>query len=263
MNYFNQNQKNKQSITIALLIVFGLLLAHNQKLTMSDPENTYPKRIKRTFRLWLNPPGNKLEEHLIGKGVACENSEQLYKAVAGATVVIKTDNAIGAGVFIGPRIIATAEHVVDGKTVSVTLPDVKESSLAEPGASIEIEAIHRARGLDLAFIVTKTPYSSWLELETNFDGDTNLLVVGHPKRKYYSLQKARIKKKDMISSSDYVVFKDNEVFFGNSGGAIVGCEGRLIGVVSMMSNYQNTRLKQGVGINSRTIAKYAKNLGIG
>lgn len=262
MNYFNQNSKDKQNIIIALVIIFGLLLAHNQRLTMTDPENTYPKRIKRAVRLWLNPPNNKLEEQLIGKGIACEHSDHLYKAVAAATVVVKTDNAIGAGVFISPRLIATAEHVVDGKVVNVVLPTVKEDALAEPGVSIEVESIHRAKGLDLAFITTKTPYSAWLELETNSEGDNNLLVVGHPKRKYYSLQKARIKKRDMLSSSDYVVFKDNEVFFGNSGGAIVGCDGRLVGVVSMMSNYQNTRLKQGVGINSRTIAAYAKSAGL-
>lgn len=248
---------------IVLAVLLGIMVLHNQRLTMTDPENTYPKRVKRFVRLMLNPPGNKLEEQLIGKGIACEHSEQLYKTVAAATVVIKTDNAIGAGVFIGSKLIATAEHVVDGKVVRVTLPSVKDSALAVPGESIEVAGVYRAKGLDLAFIVTKTPYSSWLELENNFEGDSNLLVVGHPNRKFYSLQKARIKKKDMLSTSEYVLFKDNEVFFGNSGGAIVGCDGRLVGVVSMMSNYQDNRLKQGIGINSKTIARYAQKAGLG
>ncbi len=264
MNNFNPrgNDKTRQNIIIVLIVVFGLLLAQNQRMTLRDPENTYPKQIKRAIRLWLNPPANKLEEHLIGKGIACDHSDHLYKLVAAATVVIRTDNAIGAGVFIGPRLIATAEHVVEGRSVRVILPMVHEDTLAEPGNSIEVEAVHRVKGLDLAFITTSAPYASWMELETSYEGDPDLMVVGHPKGKYYSLQKARIKKKDMIASSDYVVFKDNEVFFGNSGGAIVGCDGRLVGVVSMMSNYENTRLKQGIGINARTIANFAKNAGL-
>jgi S1-C subfamily serine protease len=260
MNYFNQNEQ--KNIMIVLAVLLGLMVLHNQRLTMKDPENTYPKRIKRFIRLVLNPPSNKLEEQLIGKGIACEHSDRLYKSVAGATVVIKTDNSIGAGVFIGARLIATAEHVVDGKVIKVTLPSVKDEALAVPGDSIEVDKVYRTKGLDLAFITTKTPYASWLELESNFEGESDLLVVGHPNRKYYSLQKAKIRKRDMLSSSEYVLFKDNEVFFGNSGGAIVGCEGRLVGVVSMMSNYQNNRLKQGIGINSKTIALYAQKAGL-
>ena len=85
------------------------------------------------------------------------------------------------------------------------------------------------------------------------------MIVGHPKAKYYSLQKARIKKKELMSVSEYVIFKDNEIFFGNSGGAMVNCNGNLVGVVSMMTDFQNSRLKQGVGINANTIQKYAPN----
>lgn len=263
MGFYAQNDRTKKNVMTVLVVALGLLVLHNQRLTVTDPENTYPKRLKRAIRVLLHPPANKLEEQLIGKGIACEDSDRLYKKVASATVVVNADNAVGAGVFIGPRLIATAEHVVDGKSVRVFLPSVKEEALAEPGDPIGVESIHRVRGVDLAFISTKTSYPSWLELENSFEGESALMVVGHPNRKYYSLQKARIKKKDMLTASDYVLFKDNEIFFGNSGGAIVGCDGRLVGVVSMMSNFQNTRLKQGIGINSRTIANHREAARLG
>jgi hypothetical protein len=255
-------QKKRQQITIAAVILLGLMALHNQRLTVTDPENTYPKRIKRAIRVWLGSPENELEKHLIGKGIACAESERLYKLVAAATVVIKTDDSIGAGVFIEPNLIATAEHVVNGKVVRVNLADVREDALAQPGNPIAVESVHHVKGLDLAFVTTQTPSASWLNLETDFNGDPNLLIVGHPNGKYYSLQKARIKKKELLAKSEYVLFKDNEIFFGNSGGAIVGCDGNLVGVVSMMSNYQDNRLKRGIGINAQTIAHYAEKMGL-
>ncbi|MCH6580638.1 MAG: trypsin-like peptidase domain-containing protein, partial [Nitrospinae bacterium] len=109
---------------------------------------------------------------------------------------------------------------------------------------------------DLAFIKTEEAYPHWLDLQTRGDVNQELLVVGHPNRKFYSLQKARIKNKELIRSSDYIYFKDNEVFFGNSGGAIVECEGKLVGIVSMMTNYRNSQLKQGIGINSKAISDF-------
>lgn len=246
-----------------MFVVLGLLVLHNQKLTVSDPENTYPKRIKRAIRLLLNPAENELEKHLIGKAIPCEDREQLYKTVAAATVVIKADGSLGAGVFIGPRLIATAEHVVDGRDIRVFTSSVKPDALAEPGEPIDVDSIHRVRGLDLAFVLTKQAGPAWLNLEKDYGDEKYLMIVGHPKGKYYSLQKARIKKKDMIATSDYVIFKDNEIFFGNSGGAIVGCNGNLVGIVSMMSDYQNSMRKQGIGINSLTISGYVNRLKLG
>ncbi len=260
---FDHESKLKQRIITALIVVFGIVVLHNQRLSMTDPENTYPKKIRRAIRLFFNPPENALQSHLIGKGIACDDSNQLYINVASATVVIRADQAVGAGVFIGPRLIVTAKHVVDGKHIDVILPRVSEENLAEPGNSIEIQSIFRSQDLDLAFIKTASSYQFWLNLETEFTDDPNLMVVGHPNRKYYSLQKGRIKKKRMLKSSDFIIFKNNEIFFGNSGGAIVACNGKLAGVVSMMSNYDNSRLKQGIGINSPTIQKYLKMFKLG
>ncbi|MFQ5443710.1 MAG: serine protease [Nitrospinales bacterium] len=259
MNRFNTN-KNRQNIFVILIILVGLIALSNQRISITDPENTYPKRIKRAFRLWLNPPQNDLEKHLIGKGIRCADGENLYKKAAAATVVIKADESLGAGVLIGPRLVATAAHVVEGRNVEVFLPEVNEESLARPGRSIKIRSIYPVQGLDLAFISLQDTQDFWLDLEQSFKGDTRLMIVGHPNGKYYSLQKARIKKKDLLESSSYVVFKDNEIFFGNSGGAIVDCDGQLVGVVSMMANFQNSHLKQGIGINSRTIAKFASRM---
>ena len=250
----------KWKVVAVVFAAFGLMAVHNQQLAVSDPENTYFNKINRTIRLLLNPPENELEQHLIGKDIACDNSEALYKKVAAATVVVYADKSMGAGVFIGPRLIATANHVVDGKRIILILPRVEDSGLARPGLVFRVESIERVNRLDLAFIITEEAYPHWLDLQTRSDVNQELLVVGHPNQKFYSLQKARIKNKERIRSSDYIFFKDNEVFFGNSGGAIVECEGKLVGIVSMMTNYRNSQLKQGIGINSKAISDFVDKM---
>ncbi len=243
-----------------IFAAIGLMAVHNQRLAVSDPENTYFNKIGRTIRLFLNSPENELEQHLIGKNISCDHSQDLYKKVAAATVIIFTDKSLGAGVFIGPQLIVTANHVVDGKRVILVLPKVQADGLAQPGLVFSVETINRIDELDLAFIKTREAYPHWLPLQTEHKVNEELLVVGHPNRKFYSLQKAHINNRKLSSSSDYIYFKDNEVFFGNSGGAIVECEGNLVGIVSMMANYRNSRSKLGIGINSKAIADYVDKM---
>ena len=257
------HQKLKNQLSIIVFICFGVFLLHNQKLSVTDPENTYPKRIRRAFRLWINPPKSELEKHLIGKDIVCENRNELYKIVASATVLIKTYQGLGAGVFVRPNLIATAAHVVNSNQFEIYLSSVEEEFLAKPDRQISFRNVIRIKGLDLAFIITIDGNSSWLNLERDFNNDENLIVVGHPNGKYYSLQKARIKKKTKIRRSNYIYFKDNEIFFGNSGGAIVSCNGNLVGIVSMMDSYDNSLHKQGIGINSITVERYIEKLGLG
>jgi S1-C subfamily serine protease len=258
MNPFTPNPGRKNNWTWVFIVV-GLISLHNQHLIKTDPENTYPKKIRRALRLSINPAETELEKHLIGKGIPCENPALLYRKIAGATVVIKTEGSLGSGIFISPRLIATANHVLDGKNLNVLLAQVAEDDLAKPGRSTRVDSVYRVKGLDLAFISTLSSHHSWLNLEQNLEADINMIIVGHPKGKYYSLQKARIEKKGSHGSPEYVFFKDNEIFFGNSGGAMVNCKGNLVGVVSMMSNFQNTMLKQGIGINAQTIQMYIEN----
>ena len=251
--------KKSKVYTVAVLLLL-VIAFHNQRISMIDPENTYPKKIRRAIRLFLEPPENELDKHLIGKGISCNDRTNLYYQAASATVLIESRKSIGAGVFISPKVIVTAAHVINRRNINVYLLEISEGALAEPGKPIIIKRVHRIRGLDLAFIVTKQTGPSWLQLEKQVTSQNNLMIVGHPKMRYYSLQKARIKKKGLLASSDYILFKDNEVFFGNSGGAIVGCNGNLVGIVSMMSNYNNSYLKQGVGINAHAISTYRRRL---
>lgn len=257
----SSSKSNRKWKVVALVFsMFGLMAIHNQQLAVNDPEHTYFNKINRTIRILLNSPQDELEEHLVGKGVSCDQSKQLYNNVAEATVVIFADKSMGAGVFIGPRLIATANHVVDGDRILVVLPLVEGHSLAHPGLVFQVDSVERVDEIDLAFIKTKEDYDHWLPLATGDDVDQELMVVGHPNRKYYSLQRARIKHQELIRSSDYIYFDDKEVFFGNSGGAIVECQGKLVGVVSMMTHYNNSNYKKGIGINSRAIADYVDKM---
>lgn len=256
----SSEQKKKWKVIALVCAAFGLMAIHNQQLAVSDPENTYFNKIDRTIRLLLNPANDELEQHLIGKNISCDDSKDLYKKVAAATVVIFVDKGLGAGVFIGPRLIATANHVVDGKRVTLVLPKIRDDGLAQPGLVFQVASIDRVDKLDLAFITTKEEYPHWLSLQAGSEIDKELIVVGHPNRKFYSLQKARIKNKEKMRSSDYIFFKDNEVFFGNSGGAIVECGGKLVGIVSMMSNYRNSQFKQGIGINAKAISGFVEKM---
>jgi len=240
--------------------VFGLMAVHNQQLAVNDPEHTYFNKISRTIRILLNSPKDELEEHLVGKGVSCEGSKELYNRVARATVVIFADQSLGAGVFIGPKLIATANHVVDGDRILVVLPQVEGDSLAHPGLVFRVASVERVDAIDLAFIKTEEEYPHWLPLYNGGELDPELLVVGHPNRKFYSLQKARIRLQEVIRSSDYIYFDDREIFFGNSGGAIVQCQGELVGIVSMMANYNNSNHKRGIGINSKAIADFVDKM---
>ena len=65
-----------------------------------------------------------------------------------------------------------------------------------------------------------------------------------------------------MNFSEDVIFKDNEIFFENSRGVMVNCKGNLVSVVYMISNFQNSMLKQGIGINATTIENYIQNLNL-
>ena len=67
--------------------------------------------------------------------------------------------------------------------------------------SIGVDFVNRIKGLDLAFVTTWPPPPFLANLERNLQAETDMVIFDHPKAKYYSLQKARIKKKESIDSS--------------------------------------------------------------
>ncbi len=98
-----------------------------------------------------------------------------------------------------------------------SLPGVEETEWARPGRALEGASVHRVPGRDRALVGTREPYAHRLNLGSPDAGDDPPRIVEPPKGKYYSLQKARIKKKELLTSSNSVAFKDNEIFFGRSG----------------------------------------------
>ena len=121
MNPFVHNSGGKNNWTWVFIVV-GLIALHNQHLIKTDPESTYPKRIRRALRLWINPAETELEKHLIGKGIKCEEPAHLYQKVAAATVVEITA-------------MATVPRANPAKTRSVTSARKMANPVASPVAS--------------------------------------------------------------------------------------------------------------------------------
>ncbi|NIQ02536.1 MAG: hypothetical protein GWM98_20945, partial [Nitrospinaceae bacterium] len=108
MNFF-QGQKNRKGVESVLCRVIGGVALDNRRRLQTHPDNTYIKKIKKFRRLLIPPPGNERETQWIGPGIDGEERRRRYWQAA-APVVSETRPSRDAGVFPGPRWIATTTH---------------------------------------------------------------------------------------------------------------------------------------------------------
>lgn len=160
---------------------------------------------------------------------------RVYRSSRDAVVRIDSVGGTGAGfVFHSPRHVATAFHVIElGRDVTVTLVD---------GREIEAEVVVTDPENDLAILELAQPATVG-PLPTG-DSDnvtlgTPVLVIGHP---YATLSQFDRRLKGLLSwsvsqgilsgKSPELLQTDAAINPGNSGGPLLGCDGRVLGVIS-------------------------------
>ncbi|MEJ7727794.1 MAG: S1C family serine protease [Polyangiaceae bacterium] len=160
---------------------------------------------------------------------------RVYRSSRDAVVRIDSVGGTGAGfVFHSPRHVATAFHVVEiGRDVKVTLVD---------GRQIEAEVVVVDPDNDLAILELAEPATVGPLPpgdSVNVTLGTPVLVIGHP---YATLSQFDRRLKGLLSwsvsqgilsgKSPELLQTDAAINPGNSGGPLLGCDGRVLGVIS-------------------------------
>jgi hypothetical protein len=173
--------------------------------------------------------------------VECPNKAALYRKVGAATVLIfvRENNLGGAGVFISPSIIATAKHIF-GSVQNPTL-DIFHAREIQPGRfdrGRHVQNIsHRLYiddRLDLALVQVDIASLNFLEIAGTLPAkNAPIIIVGHPDGVAWDFHDGRVTGFEL--SRNVFLFADPRLYFGNSGGPVCDCAGRVIGVVNSMN----------------------------
>lgn len=145
-----------------------------------------------------------------------------------ATVMVKSDEGVGAGVLVSPDgFILTAAHVVPGTEAKVRL---KNGELR--GAKV----IRRSKKEDIALIQMEVTgdASACLQLrDASPKAGEAVYAIGSPAGEEFSFSISRgvVSGKRTLRGVTYVQ-TDASINPGNSGGPIVGSDGSVLGVVS-------------------------------
>ena len=84
------------------------------------------------------------------------------------------------------------------KNLKVLLAQLKEDDLAKPINRSGFCQSNKEAGSSFRDNLALPPFLA--NLERNLQAETDMVIFDHPKAKYYSLQKARIKKKESMDS---------------------------------------------------------------
>lgn len=154
-----------------------------------------------------------------------------YRHAVDSVVRIKTPSGVGAGfLFEDDRTVVTALHVVeDGRWVTV---------IARTGESLRARVVHNATSdLDLAVLELERPFAKrpGIPLQRSPwkpEVSTPVMMIGHPgySADGWSVSWGRIGS-EVIEGAIEV---DGTANPGNSGGPLLDCEGRVLGVVSYL-----------------------------
>jgi S1-C subfamily serine protease len=191
---------------------------------------------------------------------ACEGKwfTRVYRHSYRSVVRIDTAGGLGAGfLFHSRRHVATAFHVVaNGRAIEVTLAN-------QQTFAAEVVAIDREN--DLAILELSEPVKRLAPLEPGdtrgIDLGTPVLVIGHP----YATADAELEGLLSWSVSQGIISgrgrrllqTDAAINPGNSGGPLLGCDGRVLGVVSAKLQ------AEGIGfvIPSHLLVRLARKIG--
>lgn len=179
----------------------------------------------------VNEPGANEPGEPVPK--ACEPGweQRAFRSAVESVVRVETPEGWGAGfVFESPTLIVTALHVVEhGRWVNV---------VARDGETRRARVVHNGdQALDLALLELEAPFrdppppipASRRTPEVGLP----VLMIGHPGAKTggWSVSWGRVGSEALDNGTIEV---DGTVNPGNSGGPLLDCEGRVLGVVSYL-----------------------------
>ena len=192
-----------------------------------DPQTTEGKQVQAT-----EPDGEAEPARVDG---SCDGKwfTRIYQASYKSVVRIDTGGGLGAGfVFHSPKYVATAFHVVSlGRELEVTFADGKTS-----GATV----VAVDKDNDLAILELDTPAVGVAPLEPDeaekIELGTPVLAIGHPYAtvgdELEGLLSWSVSQGIISGRGERLLQTDAALNPGNSGGPLIGCDGRVLGVVS-------------------------------
>ena len=155
---------------------------------------------------------------------------QARKGVVRINVQACGDGGNGSGFVIGPGLVATAAHVVRGASRIQLEP--------EGGAAVTATVIGSSDGEDLALLRADGPVDAQTLLFAGTDPDIGeeVIALGYPLGLPFTATQGAITgegRELTVDGTDYTgLFQtDAAVNPGNSGGAIIDAQGRVVGVV--------------------------------
>jgi hypothetical protein len=189
------------------------------------------------FFALLAGPSAKADEPVAAAGTMCEPGwiARTYRDTRASVVRIENADGLGSGfVFYSPRYVATAFHVVAlGREITVTSAD----GARQPATIALVDQAH-----DLAILQLEHEIAGARPLVPNTDPlpiGTPVLIIGHPfallDRYNQSLQGLlywTATQGILSGRSEGYLQTDAAVNPGNSGGPLLSCDGRVLGVVS-------------------------------
>jgi S1-C subfamily serine protease len=201
-------------------------------------------------------PSNGAED----RGPPCEAAfiEHVYKATKPSVVrITRPDGSLGTGfVFIDNKHIATALHVVDlGRELRVEFPN---------GKLQEAEVVGVDEDHDLAILELAQPTDApVLVPRFNVSVGSPILAIGNP---YGDLARFSDDLEGLLNfsvsagivsaKSDAYIQTDTVLSPGNSGGPMLTCDGKVIGVADRL-----LESRIGFGVPVAHLTKLAENLG--
>jgi S1-C subfamily serine protease len=214
-----------------LALAFAVAVALMAKSSAAQPLATNPPPGK--------PAGNATPApiSLTSQMPNCETGwvTRVYRDARSSVVRIDSADGLGTGfLFYSPRYVATAFHVVElGRGLTITAAD---------GSQQNAEVVLVDRAHDLAILELEHPIANARPLEPSFDPapvGTPVLVIGHP---FALLDRFNQNLQGLLywSATQGIVSERSDEFLqvdaavnpGNSGGPLLGCDGRMLGLVS-------------------------------
>lgn len=151
-----------------------------------------------------------------------------FERVAAGTVMVKSGTGFGSGFFLGPDgLVLTAAHVVSGGNVRLRTQD---------GQTLKARVVRISHAQDVALLSTgkpSTPYPC-LSLEpTQQTPGSDVYAIGAPASEQLAFSLTRGIVSGIRTLDDVTLLQtDASLSPGNSGGAMIDKNGRIVGIVS-------------------------------